>query len=398
MSMSRLPPELLDDLIDLLRDPETLKQCCLVSKSWIPRTRRHLFADIKFRSADDLESWKKTFPNIADSPACHTHTLFVGCPWLIVAADGGEGSWIRAFSAVEKLEVANNVHCFTPVQISLAPFHKFSPTLKSLCIGPIRLPSPWLFDLICSFPLLEDLSLTGRDEPWFSSGDFHRPRSVGPSTSPPFTGSLSFRIRGKGAGNTARQLLELPSGLRFRKLVLLWDHERDLWWNAELVRRCSHTLKSLDITTFCCTFTHICVRANNLTLFPVGPEPGSFNLSGTTNLRDVVFRPTWQTAEWITVALRTITPQHRDLRQISIHLPDHPTPCDAGTWRPPGEEALRKWLDIDRLLAQFWESRSIRPRVGCVRQGEKCQSTEYCIERLLPVVTRRGIVDPIDPL
>ncbi|KAF9643160.1 hypothetical protein BDM02DRAFT_3081141, partial [Thelephora ganbajun] len=44
-----LPPEILDYIIDLLHDkPETLKQCCLVSKSWVSRTRKHLFADIEF--------------------------------------------------------------------------------------------------------------------------------------------------------------------------------------------------------------------------------------------------------------------------------------------------------------------------------------------------------------
>ena len=37
---------------------ETLKECCLVSKSWVSRTRKHLFADIKFRPAVALELWK----------------------------------------------------------------------------------------------------------------------------------------------------------------------------------------------------------------------------------------------------------------------------------------------------------------------------------------------------
>jgi len=391
MTTPRLPPEILDHVIDILHDePEALKRCCLASKSWVPRTRRHLFANIELRSADDLASWKKTFPDIADSPACHARTLFISCPWLIVAADAGEGGWIRAFSRVAKLDVANDTRYFTVMEISLAPFRKFSPTLKSLCIGPIRLPNAWLFDLICSFPLLEDLSLTGRDKPLFSGDDLHEPQSVGPLTSPAFTGSLDFHILGEGAGNTARQLLDLPNGLHFRKLVLSWDHKRDLWWNAELVTGCSHTLESLDITyTFCRTFIHISFRANNLTLFPVGPEPGSFNLSKATKLRSVVFRPTWQTVEWITVALQTITPQHRDLRQISIYAPYHSTPYDAEIMQSLEEATYRQWLDLDRLLVQLWESRSIRPRVGC--QGEKCQNTESIIGHLLPEITKRGI-------
>ncbi|KAF9644347.1 hypothetical protein BDM02DRAFT_3103092, partial [Thelephora ganbajun] len=44
-----LPPETLDYIVDFLHDNrETLEQCCLVSKSWVPRARKHLFADIKF--------------------------------------------------------------------------------------------------------------------------------------------------------------------------------------------------------------------------------------------------------------------------------------------------------------------------------------------------------------
>ena len=52
----RIPQETLDYTMGLLHDePETLKECCIVSKPWIPRTRKHSFADIKFSSADNPE-------------------------------------------------------------------------------------------------------------------------------------------------------------------------------------------------------------------------------------------------------------------------------------------------------------------------------------------------------
>jgi len=69
---SHLSPEILDYIIDLLHDKqETLKERCLVSKPWVPRTQKHLFADIMFRSAVDIELWKKTFPDHSSSPAYH---------------------------------------------------------------------------------------------------------------------------------------------------------------------------------------------------------------------------------------------------------------------------------------------------------------------------------------
>ena len=68
-----LPQETLDYIVDLLHDePETLRECCLLSKPWIPRTRKHLFADIKFRSAHELELWKKTFPDHSSFPIIPT--------------------------------------------------------------------------------------------------------------------------------------------------------------------------------------------------------------------------------------------------------------------------------------------------------------------------------------
>ena len=57
-----LPPELLDHVVDnlsLTRD--ALKTCCLVSESWIPRARKHLFANIEFLTPEHLQSWKNLF-------------------------------------------------------------------------------------------------------------------------------------------------------------------------------------------------------------------------------------------------------------------------------------------------------------------------------------------------
>ena len=60
-----LPPELLDHIVDFLHDNQTaLRNCCLVSKSWIPRARKYLFAAIEFHREETLKSWRETFPAI----------------------------------------------------------------------------------------------------------------------------------------------------------------------------------------------------------------------------------------------------------------------------------------------------------------------------------------------
>lgn len=120
MSSPDLPPETFDYIIDLLYDqPQTLRDCCLVSKSWVPRTRKHLFADIKFHSVDTLGSWKNTFPDPSSSPAYHTLSLFIGCPQVIVKADGEDGSWIWGFSRIERLAVNSTWTNFHALEISL---------------------------------------------------------------------------------------------------------------------------------------------------------------------------------------------------------------------------------------------------------------------------------------
>jgi uncharacterized protein (DUF2384 family) len=53
-----LPAETLDHIVDHLHDTEdALRNSCLVSKSWIPRTRKHLFADTEFPTEESLQSW-----------------------------------------------------------------------------------------------------------------------------------------------------------------------------------------------------------------------------------------------------------------------------------------------------------------------------------------------------
>ena len=72
-----LPPEIFDLTIDHLHDePITLKPCCLVSKSWVPRARRNLFARVEIDSYQrHIQLWMKTVPDPSNSPGHHTRIL-----------------------------------------------------------------------------------------------------------------------------------------------------------------------------------------------------------------------------------------------------------------------------------------------------------------------------------
>ena len=106
MSEPRLPPEISDYIVDLLHDqPETLKQCCLVSKSWVPRTRKHLFGTIAFQLLDDLTAWKETFPDPVNSPAHHLRSLSLNSTSAVVAVVVEEDYWMRVFTNVVELNL-----------------------------------------------------------------------------------------------------------------------------------------------------------------------------------------------------------------------------------------------------------------------------------------------------
>ena len=243
----RLPPELLDLIVDNLHDEQTtLQACCLVSKSWIPRARKHLFAHIWFHPTyrPMIQSWKRTFPDPSNSPAHHVSSLFLRGVRTSGLGDPDVGPWIRSFNRVRTLRA--ELKSVMLDQVSLVQLHGFSPTLKSLRLGLTNIPLSEVFNLVCSFPLLEDLELYTYG-PTRNIGDWDPP-----STSPKLTGSLKI---GGGIPSVARRLGDLPGGLRFSKITLSCRRE-DFTSIMDLVSRCSDTLESFTI--YChigCTFT-----------------------------------------------------------------------------------------------------------------------------------------------
>ena len=237
--MSRsLPLELRDLIIDHLHDePITLETCCFVSKSWIQRARKHIFADITFKNPClHVERWKRTFPDPTNSPAHHTRTLTIYNPRFTPA----EADILPTFCGVVHLNV--NTVWWRDSMVSFVPLRGLSPVLRSLRLTlAFILPASEVFGLICSFPLLEDLALVSQgyghmDEGWSA-----------PSTSPRFTGSLELRMA-EGMQSTTRRLLGPPNGLHFTSIVVSWLSERDIGSTMDLVSRCSDTLQSLSIT------------------------------------------------------------------------------------------------------------------------------------------------------
>jgi hypothetical protein len=143
--------------------------------------------------------------------------------------------------------------------------------------------------------------------------------------------------------------------------------------------------------TLVCAFC-IYVRADNLLLFPGGSRPTSIDLSKATRLKDVTFQVDTWSVEWVATALQTITPEHRDLQHIKIGVSRYLTVRSLGIGpdirQGIGEANYGEWLDLDRLLVQFWESHLIRPMVQSWGLG----GVRYNIRDLLPEIVKGGII------
>ena len=102
-------------------------------------------------------------------------------------------------------------------EASLASLHGLSPTFKSLSMYCASIPLLKLLNLICSFPLLQDLHL----RLFFPKDDMAADADgwEAPPNSPNLTGSLCGEIR-----SVSRKLLDLPNGLHPANITP-FDHE-----------------------------------------------------------------------------------------------------------------------------------------------------------------------------
>jgi len=254
-----LPPEILDLIVDHLCDELiTLKACCVVSKSWAPRARKHLFARIQFHQRDrPIESWMQAFPHPSSSLAHHVRTLSFSAKCTSILARPDVRCWIRTFQHVENLDMEILGYNYLYHGVSLVQLHGFSPTLKSLILGYTSVSFQEVFNLICSFPLLEDLGLIS-----YAPTQPHTSEWNPPPTSPKLTGTLEIRDKLR---SVARRLCDLPGGLHFSKIRLsCWEEEPTS--AMDLVSRCSDTLESLAVTCYSTSaFVSVSVISQHLT-------------------------------------------------------------------------------------------------------------------------------------
>jgi hypothetical protein len=246
-----LAPEVIENIINNLSDePGTLSKCSMVSKSWIPHARKHLFAKVRFTGNSDVWSWTLLYLNPLASPSRYTKTLHLTSqdnppkgmtdPFAIIQVltgvntdimslikastmtDAETAVLIYAFSKVLSLDVGATYHNPEFI-ISLVPLHGFSSALMSLTITTLCIHLEKLLNLALSFPRLESLSL------WLTRYFEGYIPVQRPNTHPPLTGTLTLSLLIyeiiKPVTDSFLEL-ESNSGLRRFPYVTKWKNKR----------------------------------------------------------------------------------------------------------------------------------------------------------------------------
>lgn len=235
-SSQRLPPEICDHTIDQLRNqPNALRACSLVSKSWTSRSRKHIFSTVKFNGDPDVVAWRNAFPDPSNSPAHLAQTLFINHP------RGFPENHLPSFCNVTHLILHVHRLPIDGYPISLTRLHGFAPFLKSLNMTFPMVPLNDVLSLVYSFPRLDDLQLTGI--PMTSD------TKATPSIPPSFSGKLCLAVI-QEMRVMVDHFLSLPGGIHFRELILPWICDEDLPSMVDLISACSRTLESLQVMNY----------------------------------------------------------------------------------------------------------------------------------------------------
>lgn len=106
--------------------------------------------------------------------------------------------------------------------------------------------------------------------------------------------------------------------------------------------------------------------------------------------------------QWITLALRTITSDHRNLQCIGIDTTGVLATLDYIFIHPREfrdslrEPACQGWLELDRLLVQLWESHSVHVEVYYSENASRSDRvTRRCAEDLLRETRKIGAVEMV---
>lgn len=122
------------------------------------------------------------------------------------------------------------------------------------------------------------------------------------------------------------------------------------------------------------------------------------DLSGATKLKKAEFEFNSDCVEWVTAALKKITPKHVHFEQVSIHVHSRFIRRNIGrgyfSQNVVGEETRFQWMELDKALVRLRESRPVSVKVTWFEGRQsgvvRCRHIKSLLKRLLPKLTTKG--------
>ena len=233
----RIPQEIIDEILDCLTaDLRSLRSCALVSKSWLPSCRRHLFHTIFFTS--ETAKWFGALREPEESPARHVRDLRF-------SIRGYEGApekffeYIPWFTNVEKVTLLGH-GSFQPLWIPW--LWKLPRSVTSLTINTGVVTVAQIRDIIVQLPNLNDLSLSGS----IAMMDRRTLAGIGTVLRGRFGGRLRL-LKGHAVKDVMDMLLEIPTGLHFTDVQICSTYGC-LLSTVTLAEACCKTIVKLSYT------------------------------------------------------------------------------------------------------------------------------------------------------
>ena len=216
--MERVPQELVDKIVDELKDDDqSLHACSLVSRCWVSRSRHHLFQRIVFPAAYWLTRYCDLFPT---NHIVHSYVRglviiqWVHDPWVSRRTLHCGLEHPKIFRALESLILAGitngSARSFDAIEALADGFRVAAPSIKTIKLVHWKVSPTTLIEFICRFPSLDTLVIEDMDY-LVGLPDWKRPLNF-----PPFAGRFDFSdSNGHGSAEKfLRHLSRLPLGFR----------------------------------------------------------------------------------------------------------------------------------------------------------------------------------------
>ena len=232
----RIPQDTINEILDhLVADSDfgSLRASALVSKSWIPSCRKHLFYNVDFTSKN-MNRWLKTFPIPDQSPARYVRNLRL---WIRRIPRG----LFKHSAYLKNVRRMFLVGWGKVLGFQLPSLWVLPQSVTSLTIDTGAVTLVEIRDIMVRLPNLDDLSLPG---PLFPM-DRREVRGIGKALRGRFRGKLVLHNIRSTNMDVVSTLLEIPTGLHFTEVEIQCAREC-LPPVVKLVEACCKTIVKLS--------------------------------------------------------------------------------------------------------------------------------------------------------